>query len=193
MAKKKQTNAPTSSHIEQKKGFGYYFKRIFIDSCIYYTIMVLLFMFIDTILVKGNGEYGINSKDFLGLYPFAFLIGCANLLFGNKKIKLWLRITLHATFVIGGFVLYLLTIKGNNLSSITAISGLLVIIYIMVMATVVTVLALKAKKERENDPEYKKMYENITENRTRKKTSDSSISDLEKEVFSASEETDKDE
>ncbi len=161
MAKKNQTSAP-----QKERNFGYYFKRAFLDSCVYYTIMILIFMIADVAL--NDVSEGIKSPEFLGLYPFAFLIGCANLIFSNKSLKFWSRITLHAVFVIGGFIIYLTTISGGQMSTITFMSVAFIVVYVLIMTAIVVILSLKAKKKREN-VEYQKMYDNITETKTEKK------------------------
>lgn len=185
MAKKNQNQAaPAATH---KKGTGYYVKKIFTDSCIYYTIMVLILVTIDTILSGDESQRVIFGSDFLGLYPFAFLIGCANLILKNKKLKVWIRVALHAVFILGGFAIYMATVKQLQFNSIALISSALVIVYVLIMTTVLVILGLKAKSEREN-VEYKSVY-NINSpsapqtNNTRNKARKNSLADIEKDAM----------
>ncbi len=181
MAKNK---APAETAAVENKGVKFRIKKIFIDSCVYYTIMVLLLMTINLMLQTEDTRDVIFSADFLGLYPFSFLIACANLVLTNKKLPVWIKIGIHASCVLGGFAIYLATVKKADGNAILKISGALVAVYIVVMVAVVLILSLKTKSEKEQTAEeYKSVYGNITAAKAPQKPTNknSPVADIEAE------------
>ena len=166
MAKKTKSPSPAPAQAPKKSrttAFSEQVKKIFVDACVCYSIIVLLISAIGMTMNSESPQYVIYPLDVLALFPFALVVGCANRILFSKKMQLWSRVLLHALLVIGSFTVYLLTIKQMQTSAIAYISISLVVLYVIIMATLLTVIAVKAKKERENQ-EYTNVYSKDDEN-----------------------------
>lgn len=163
MAKKNQTPSPAPAQPPKKSAFLKQVKKIFVDACICYSIIVLLISAIGMTMNSETTQYVIYPLDVLALFPFALVVGCANRILFSKKMQLWSRVLLHALLIIGSFTVYLLTIKQMQTSAIAYISIILVVLYVIIMAILLAVIAIKSKKERENQ-EYTNVYSKEEDN-----------------------------
>ena len=147
----------------EKKDFFYYSKTIFNGSCVIYTVVVLFLAAVISLMNTGEDEGGVLFfRDLICLYPLSLLIASANCLLSNKKINFWLRLLVHIVLVIGGFGLYLLTVKQYDINSIVTLTPFFMIIYAVIMLAVLVIHNIKNQKERDNS-EYYAVYENITQ------------------------------
>ena len=94
---------------------------------------------------------------------------CANALFANKNINIWVRLLSHAAIVFGGFALYLVIVKQYAVNSIVALTPAFAVVYALIMTVVLILRNIKNKNERD-DSEYTAVYANITEAQKNKKT-----------------------
>ena len=125
--------------------------------------MVLFLAIVISLMNTGKDEGGVLFyRDLICLYPLSLLIASANCILSNKKINFWLRLLIHVVLVIGGFGLYLLTVKQYDINSIVTLTPFFIIIYAVIMLGVLVVHSIKSKKERDNS-EYYAVYENITQ------------------------------
>ena len=111
-------------------------KQIFVDSCIAYTFFVFTLSLIVSIV---NGSMTIFVTDFVWLYAFALLIGCANMILRYKPLSLFVRVILHVITIFSGFALYLVLVKQNDASSVAFLSIPFIAAYAVIMIGVLVV------------------------------------------------------
>lgn len=153
----KNSNISASEPIK-KQSFGYWLKKVFIDSCVCYTVSVFLFSLIVSL---ADDSMVIFVTDFVWLYALSLLIGLANLILRYKPLALWIRIVLHAITIYSGFAIYIALVKQNDASSVAFLSIPFAIAYAVIMLCVLAVNSLIKKNKRENKSEYKSIYTNI--------------------------------
>ena len=151
-------NTKTSEAIEKQSSAGW-IKRVFIHSCVCYTVSVFL---LSLIVSLSDNKMVIFVTDFVWLYALALLIGIANLILRYKPLALWLRVVLHALTVYSGFAVYVALVKQNDASSVAFLSIPFAVVYAVVMLCVLAVNSLIKKNRRENKSEYKSVYSNVT-------------------------------
>ena len=147
----------------ERKGFGYYAKRLLTSSCVIYTIAVMFLAMVISLTNTGEDEGVVFFFDLVMLYPLSFLIACANMFFANKKYNFWLRLFSHALIIFTGFALYLLTVKQYEINSIGMLTPAFVVIYAVIMAVVLVLRNMKRRNEKDNE-EYTDVYANVKNN-----------------------------
>ena len=153
----KDTNTDARS-VTEKKGAAYTVKRVFIDSCVCYTVLVFLLSLIVSLI---DNSMVIFVTDFVWLYAFSLLIGVANLILRYKPLALWIRVLLHAVTIFSGFAVYIVLVKQNDASSVAFLSIPFVVAYALIMLGVLVVTSLISKNDRERKSEYKSIYTNV--------------------------------
>ena len=159
----------SADEFAEKKDAVYYLKHVFIGSCVVYTVFVLFLSVIITMINTGENEGVVFFRDIAFLYPLSLVIACANALFANKNINIWVRLLSHAAIVFGGFALYLVIVKQYAVNSIVALTPAFAVVYALIMTVVLILRNIKNKNERD-DSEYTAVYANITEAQKNKKT-----------------------
>ena len=153
----------STDNIAAKKDFFYYTKKILSGSCVIYTVMVLFLSIVISLMNTGADEGGVLFyRDLVCLYPLSLLISSANCLLSNRKLNFYLRLVLHVVLVIGGFALYLLTVKQYDINSIVTLTPFFVIIYAVVMLCVWSIYGIRKRKDRDNG-EYYAVYDKVTQ------------------------------
>jgi mannose/fructose/N-acetylgalactosamine-specific phosphotransferase system component IIC len=155
--KVKITNASTAQDAS-KQNAGKWIAKIFIDSCVCYTVAVFIISLIVSLFDSGMV---IFVTDFVWLYAFALLIGIANLILRYKPFALWLRVVLHSLTIYSGFAVYIAIVKQNDASSVALLSIPFAVAYAIIMLIVLAVNSLIKKNIRENKSEYKSVYSNV--------------------------------
>ena len=145
---------------DKKRGAAYTVKRIFIDSCVCYTVLVFLLSLIVSLM---DNSMTIFVTDFVWLYPFTLLIGLANAILRYKPLAMWIRVILHAVTIYSGFAVYIVLVKQNDASSVGYLSIPFAVAYALVMLGVLVVTSLISKNERENKSEYKNVYSKVND------------------------------
>ncbi len=160
MAKNIKSPSPAPAQAPKKSRktvFVEQVKKVFVDACVCYSLIVLLIAAIGMTMNSESTQYVIYPLDILALFPFALVVGCANRVLFSKKMQLWSRVLLHALLVLGAFTLYLVAIKNFDTSAIAKIAIVLIVVYVIIMATLLTILAVRSKKAHENE-EYTNVY-----------------------------------
>ena len=150
------SNTGVLENAERKSTIGT-LKRVFIDSCVCYTILVFLLSLIVSLL---NNTMVIVVTDFVWLYAFSLLIALANLILRYKPLAMGIRVVLHMVTIFSGFAVYIVLVKQNDASSVAFLSIPFIAVYALVMLGVLVVNSLFKKNERENKSEYKSIYTN---------------------------------
>jgi len=155
----KDSTAPKS----EGNGFWWYTKKLLLNACVIYTVIVLFLAVIISALSTGADEGAVFYSDLILIYPLSFLIACANMFFANERFNFWLRLISHMLIIFAGFSLYMLTVKQYEINSIVMLTPVFVFVYALVMTVMLVARNIRKAHERDN-AEYTDVYANVKNN-----------------------------
>ena len=83
-----------------------FFKRIALGSCVYYTAVTFLVLFIYFILNFDLAD-GMQALALIAILPFAVCFASANTIYRHTSLAKWLRVMIHYMLTVGGAFLFL--------------------------------------------------------------------------------------
>ena len=129
-----------------------YYKLIFLNACVCYTVTTFLLTFIYWALNTESITQGFNLLALVLVFPFALMFSSANAIYRHTKMKKGWRLLLHFLFTVGGAFLFLyLPNKAPEQGAFGAVVILMLfsIFYWLVMGTVLIVSARSRRVKRE--------------------------------------------
>ena len=142
----------------EKKFIPDIIRYIINHSCIYFTLLSLVLLFIQYITSENATSY-IEPSRFLLLFPFAFCISVAECIFKAKTLNIFIRVLVHyAVFVISFYVF--VCAPTANLNKPIIIMTLVTVIYFIVAIPILVIRGAVKKKQKDSIP-YEGVYKNV--------------------------------
>lgn len=145
--KKKKTAA-----VSPKQGESAFskIKQWFVGGCVWYAIILLVPLLINTVLSYTQHVKEVPTKAFLFLYLFAFSMSGAGMLY-RSKLPRWSRILSHYGISIVSFLLFVL-LPAGSFSGVLVLSMLVLLSVIYwILFAIVHIFAARWKRVLEED------------------------------------------
>lgn len=150
----------SESSFNGSAGFLYNAKKLFLNACVIYTVIVIFLAVVISAMNSGKDEGVVFFIDLICLYPLSVLISGANMIFANKKLNIWIRLILHVSIIFAGFAVYMGAIKQYEINSLVMLTPVFAVVYALIMCVVLILRSMKKKQERDNI-EYSDVYAKV--------------------------------
>ncbi len=136
-----------------------YAKKIALGTCIYYTAVTFLILFLYFAL-NVDTTMGVQPVILIAILPFAFFFSVANVIYRHTEKKIGWRALIHYTLTVGGafLFLYLPNKDPHQKASVALLMFVLAtVIYFLIMGTI-WVLQARIKRVKRDEAKYHKVY-----------------------------------
>ena len=142
----------------EKKFIPDIIRYIINHSCIYFTLLSLVLLFIQYVTSENATSY-IEPSRFLLLFPFALCISVAECIFKAKSLNIFIKVLIHyVAFVISFYVF--VCAPTANLNKPFVIMALITVLYFIAATPVLVIRGVIKKKQKESVP-YESVYKNV--------------------------------
>ena len=136
-----------------------HFKKIMLDTCIYYTAVTFFVLFL-YFLINADLSRGVHPVSLILFLPFSFCFAAANYYFKHARSGTALKVFLHYTLTLGGTWLFLFLpnkAKGQSASGAFILFVALSVLYAIVM-TVILVIRSRYNRVTRDESDYVSVY-----------------------------------
>ncbi len=134
-------------------------KRIALGSCVYYTAVTFLVLFLYFVLNLDLAD-GMQALALIAILPFSVLFASANTIYRHTALAKWLRVIIHYVLTVGGaFVFLYLPNKDPQQTGKQALLLYLVftVLYAIVMGTVL-IISGRIHRVKRDEGNYHNVY-----------------------------------
>ncbi len=135
------------------------FKKIALGSCVYYTAVTFLVLFLYFALNLDLAD-GMQALALIAILPFSILFASANTVYRHTDLAKWLRVIIHYVLTVGGaFVFLYLPNKDPQQTGKQALILYLVftVLYAIVMGTVL-IIGGRIHRVKRDEGNYHNVY-----------------------------------
>lgn len=136
-----------------------YAKKIAIGTCIYYTAVTFLILFLYFAL-NVDTTMGVQPVILIAILPFALFFSVANTIYRHTELQIGWRALIHYALTVGGafLFLYLPNKDPHQKASVALLLFLLAtVIYFLIMGTI-WVLQARIKRVKRDEAKYHSVY-----------------------------------
>ena len=96
-------------------------KKWLCGGCVYFTVISMLFIFLNFITGNANDMGRINTVSFLWMFPCGLCLSFAGILLKSQKLPRWARFLLHYLITVLSIYLFLILPSNFHLSGSTVL------------------------------------------------------------------------